>query len=61
MRGILPEHPNVCSKRVIKTFLLFPKTLENQWVWLEFAEIEQIYNDVFGWIDVKFLPKKQQN
>lgn len=36
--------PEKDEKRIIKTFLFFPKTINKETRWLEFASIKQVYS-----------------
>lgn len=55
------------DKRIVKRFLLFPLTLNNETRWLEFVEIEQSYQGPYwnsrnelivsscSWLNSKFV------
>ena len=72
MRWKKRPKPKIGDTRIVKRFLLFPKNLNNDVVWLEVAHIRQcIYHgDYFGytwkdqeWVDIKqeFIEKLQRN
>jgi hypothetical protein len=48
------EEIKICSKRVIRKFLLYPKTIDYETRWLEYVTIEQIWNGVW-WSDRKWV------
>ncbi len=54
MRRPLPE---VDSRRVVRRFALFPRTVEHTWIWLEFYYVNQHYTDLwcfnsYNWRDM---------
>lgn len=51
---------HVGDKKVVKKFLFLPKKIENEWRWLERAEILQafLFNDYwreFKWKDIEWV------
>ena len=57
MRWNTPEKVYT-GTRVIKRFLLFPRTINGETRWLEWAEIEQeniLYMDCDHWEDVEWI------
>ena len=44
MNRILPTKPKDGTERVVRRFLLLPKTLNRETRWLEFAKIRQVYH-----------------
>ncbi len=43
MKYKVKQRPEHLEKRTIKTYLWFPKKLQNEWRWLEYVKIEQMY------------------
>lgn len=44
------QKPSLMSKRTIRRYLLWPKAIDGETRWLEWAYIEQMYTH-FGWRD----------
>jgi len=49
MRFKIKEKPELGDRRIISTFLWFPKTLQNELRWLENASVGQTYFSANGW------------
>jgi hypothetical protein len=48
------------DKRIKKGFLFFPKVINNETRWLEFAEWEQKYVVDNAWISTKWIDNKEK-
>ena len=46
MRWIAKKYPNIGDKRIIKRFAWFPTLIDNEYVWLEYIEVYQIYREL---------------
>ena len=49
------QWPKEGDKRIAERFLLFPKVLDDEWRWLEIAQIHQEYQPVRWMVDVPTL------
>ena len=53
--------PHWDDERIITVFLLFPKCINGEWRWLEFAKIYQIYMAYWTgdcWEDIRWIDDK---
>lgn len=48
------QSPRVGDTRIVKRFLLFPKTLNEETRWLEWAEIMQGFSCFYSWDEHTF-------
>lgn len=50
--------PTQGDMRIIKRFLLLPKTIKSEARWLEFAYIRQYYHSYNGWMNETWVEKE---
>lgn len=48
------KNPKVLSKRIVTKFLIFPKSINGEWKWLEKASYEQLYTPE-GWECIEWV------